>query len=268
MSLLRVPFCSFCSSIPENNSTLNPCPGFGDTVRHYFAYEVSPYVIPDDPSSGLLPRVHDGPVGEPGQGDHRIQAYNFRMCLTDHPDNRVPFPKPDGYDPYQYEILLRTLLAGSRHVFGKFDPISNRKTDTNNHGPFSTDNIGYNYDYPQADYDRRREIIAEHRTYQQGYLYFLANDPRVPEDVREHYNLWGLAKDEFVDNGHWPHQIYVREARRMVSDFVVTELHLIRQQPTMCSVGMGSYNMDSHHTQRYLAYNEEGRAYVQNEGDV
>lgn len=235
---------------------------------HFFAYEVSPYVVPDDPDSGLLPRVHDGPVGETGHGDHRIQAYNFRMCLTDHPENRVPFPKPEGYDPFQYELLLRTLQAGSRHVFGKFDPIPNRKTDTNNHGPFSTDNIGFNYDYPDADYDRRREIIEEHRTYQQGYLYFLANDPRVPEDVRRHYNRWGLAKDEFSENGHWPYQIYVREARRMVSDFVITELHLTGKKPTFRSVGMGSYNMDSHHTQRYIAYNAEGRAYVQNEGDV
>ncbi len=235
---------------------------------HYFAYEVSPYVVPDDPASGLLPRIHDQDPGEPGQGDHRVQAYNFRMCLTNQPDNRVPFPKPEGYDPLQYELLLRTLLAGSRHVFGKFDPIPNAKTDTNNHGPFSTDNIGMNYDYPEASYERRREIIREHETYQQGYLYFLANDPRVPDDVREHYNTWGLAADEFVDNGHWPHQLYVREARRMISDFVVTENHLRGLVPTPRSVGMGSYNMDSHHTQRYIAYNDQGRAYAQNEGDV
>ena len=235
---------------------------------HYFAYEVSPYVVPDDPESGLLPRIHGDDPGTPGEGDHRIQAYNFRMCLTNHPDNRVPFRKPEGYDPLQYELLLRTLLAGSRHVFGKFDPIPNAKTDTNNHGPFSTDNIGMNYDYPEASYERRREIIREHETYQQGYLYFLANDPRVPEDVRRHYNTWGLAADEFVDNGHWPHQLYVREARRMVSDFIITENHLRRRLPTPRSVGMGSYNMDSHHTQRYIAYNEEGRAYAQNEGDV
>ncbi len=235
---------------------------------HYFAHEVSPYVVPDDPSSGLLPRIHDQDPGTPGEGDHRIQAYNFRMCLTNHPENRVAFPRPEDYDPLQYELLLRTLLAGSRHVYGKFDPIPNAKTDTNNHGPFSTDNIGMNYDYPEACYERRREIIQEHRTYQQGYLYFLANDPRVPEDVREHYTTWGLAADEFVDNGHWPHQIYVREARRMVSDFVVTENHLRRRLPTPRPVGMGSYNMDSHHTQRYIAWNDEGRAYAQNEGDV
>ncbi len=240
----------------------------GGPSGHYFAYEVSPYVVPGDPESGLLPRVHGDDPGEPGEGDHRMQAYNFRMCLTNHPDNRIPFPKPEGYDPLQYELLLRTLQAGSRHVFGKFDPIPNAKTDTNNHGPFSTDNIGMNYDYPDASYERRREIIREHETYQQGYLYFLANDPRVPEDVRRHYNTWGLAADEFLDNDHWPHQMYVREARRMVSDVVVNENHLRRLVPTPRSVGMGSYNMDSHHTQRYVAYNEDGRAYAQNEGDV
>jgi hypothetical protein len=240
----------------------------GGPSGHFFAYEVSPYVVPDDPASGLLPRIHDGDPGRPGEGDHRIQAYNFRMCLTNHPENRVPHPKPEGYDPLQYELLLRTLLAGSRHVFGKFDPIPNAKTDTNNHGPFSTDNIGMNYDYPEASYERRREIIREHELYQRGYLYFLANDPRVPEDVREHFTTWGLAADEFIDNGHWPQQMYVREARRMVSDFVITENHLRRRLPTPRSVGMGSYNMDSHHTQRYVAYNEQGRAYAQNEGDV
>ncbi len=235
---------------------------------HYFAYEVSPYVVPDDPNSGLLPGISREPVGAAGQGDRRIQAYNYRMCLTRQPDNRVPFPKPSNYDPQRYELLLRTLLAGSRHVFGKFDPIPNLKTDTNNHGPISTDNIGANYDYPDADYSRRQDILKDHRDYQQGYLYFLANDCRVPEDVRAFYTDWGLAKDEFTDNGHWPYQIYVREARRMVSDFVITELHLTGKKPTARSIGMGSYNMDSHHTQRYIAYNAEGRAYVQNEGDV
>ncbi len=235
---------------------------------HQFTNKISPYVVPDDPSSGLLPRIHDGSPGEEGAGDHRIQAYNFRLCMTDVSANRVPFPKPATYDPLQYELLLRDLQAGSRHIFGKFDPAPNGKTDTNNHGSFSTDNIGMNYDYPEASYERRRAIIAEHAAYQQGYFWFLTHDPRVPEDVRAKMGQWGLAKDEFVDNGHWPHQIYVREARRMVSDFVIAEPHLRGSKPTPDSVGMGSYNMDSHHVQRYVAHDESGRAYARNEGDI
>jgi hypothetical protein len=199
-----------------------------------------------------------------GEGDHRVQAYCFRMCLTDHPENRIPFPKPEGYDPKQYELLIRIFDAGWRETFGKFDPIPNHKTDTNNHGPFSTDNIGYNYDYPEASYERRREIIQEHVTYQQGWLYFIANDPRVPEDVQEEMQRWGLPKDEFTDNGNWSHQLYIREARRMIGDFVMTENELRKKKPTPDSVGMGSYTIDSHNTQRYIT--PEG--YVQNEGDI
>ena len=235
---------------------------------HQFDAKIDPYVVPGDPASGLLPRIHDGDPGKDGEGDKRLQAYNYRMCLTQHEANRVPFPKPDGYDPRQYELLLRHLQAGSTHVFGKLDPIPNLKTDTNNHGSFSTDNIGMNYDYPEASYERRRVILAEHRTYQQGYLYFLSNDPRVPEKIRTRYATWGLASDEFKDNGNWPHQIYVREARRMVSDVVVNENHLTRKIPTPRSVGMGSYNMDSHHTQRYVARDADGKAYARNEGDI
>jgi hypothetical protein len=186
------------------------------------------------------------------------------MCLTNHPDNRIEFPKPANYDPKQYELLVRIYAAGWRETFDKFDPIPNRKTDTNNHGPFSTDNIGMNYDYPDASYERRREILAEHRDYQQGWLYFIANDPRVPKDVQQAMREWGLAKDEFIDNGGWPHQIYVREARRMIGSFVMTENQLRKKRPTPDSVGMGSYAIDSHNVQRYIT--PEG--HVQNEGDI
>ncbi len=235
--------------------------------RHHFGAltnKISPYVIENDPSSGVLPRISTTPPGEHGQGDKRLQAYCFRMCLTDHPDNLVPFPKPAGYDPKQFELLLRIFGAGWQETFDKFDPIPNRKTDVNNHGPMSTDNIGYNYDYPEASYERRREILTEHRTYQQGWLYFIANDPRVPQPVQEQMRRWGLAKDEFKDNGHWPHQIYVREARRMVGLYVMTENELLKKRPTPDSVGMGSYTIDSHNAQRYIT--PEG--YVQNEGDI
>ncbi len=235
-----------------------------NAVSHQFDYPVDPYIVPGDPSSGLLPRIHGDDPGAEGEGDHRVQAYCFRMCLTDEPANRIPFPKPGSYDPFEYELLARYLDGGWRGIWNKFDPAPNRKTDTNNHGAFSTDNIGKNYDYPEASYERRREIIREHEDYQKGLMWFLSNDPRVPEDVRERMSQWGLAADEFVDNGYWPHQIYVREARRMVSDFVMAEPHLRGLMPTPKPIGMGSYNMDSHNVQRYVDANGHAR----NEGDI
>lgn len=235
--------------------------------RHHFKVldePIDPYWTPGDPSSGLLPRISSGHPGEKGEGDHKIQAYCFRTCMSNHPDNRVPFPRPDNYDSTQYELLVRIFDAGWREWFHKFDMIPNRKTDTNNHGPFSSDNIGMNYDYPEASYERRKEIIQEHEDYQKGLLYFVANDPRVPKETQEEFQKWGLAKDEFTDNGNWPHQIYVREARRMVGKFIMTENELLQRKPTPESVGMGSYTIDSHNIQRYVT--EEG--HVHNEGDI
>ena len=235
--------------------------------RHHFMVlgkPVDPYLIPGVPSSGLLPRISPDPPGKKGKGDHRVQAYCFRVCMTNHPENRIPFPKPEGYDSTQYELLVRIFDAGWREWFDKFDDIPNRKTDTNNHGPFSSDNIGMNYDYPEASYERRREIIKEHETYQKGLLWFVANDKRVPQEIQSRMQQWGLPKDEFTDNGNWPHQIYVREARRMVGKFVMTENELLKRKPTPEPVGMGSYTIDSHNVQRYVT--EEG--HVHNEGDI
>lgn len=235
--------------------------------QHHFGglnKKVSPYRNPSDPKSGLLPKISPEPPGEYGTGDKRVQAYCYRFCATDHPDNRIPFPKPDAYDPAQYELLVRIYEAGWDQTFGKFDDAPNRKTDTNNHGPMSTDNIGMNYDYPEASYDRRNAILKEHRNYQQGWLYFIANDPRVPASARDTMNQWGLPKDEFRDNGNWPHQIYVREARRMIGHFIMTENELMKRRPTPDSVGMGSYTIDSHNVQRYVTPD----GYVQNEGDI
>ncbi|HEU0119285.1 MAG TPA: FAD-dependent oxidoreductase [Bryobacteraceae bacterium] len=235
--------------------------------RHHFGAvktPVSPYLVPGDPKSGLLPRVSAEPPGERGQADKKVQAYCFRTCLTKVPANRIPFPKPPGYDAKEYELLRRIFAAGWRETFQKFDMIPNAKTDTNNHGPFSSDNIGRNWDYPEASYARRKEIIAEHRQYQQGLLYFIANDPGVPEEVRSEMAKWGLSRDEFRDNGNWPHQIYVREARRMKGLYVMTENELLKKRPTPDSVGMGSYGIDSHNIQRYIT--PEG--HVQNEGDI
>ena len=232
--------------------------------QHWFWEDISPYVVPGDPSSGVLPKISTEDPGEYGAGDDKIQAYCFRLCMSNHPDNRVPFPKPANYDPKDYELLGRVFDTGRKDWFQKFDVIPNRKTDTNNHGPFSSDNIGMNYDYPEASYERRKEIIKEHEDYQKGLLYYVANDPRVPEDIRTKMNEWGLAKDEFVDNGNWPHQIYVREARRMIGQYVTTEHEVMGTREVKDPVGMGSYAMDSHNVQRYIK--EDG--FVQNEGDI
>ena len=235
--------------------------------RHHFGVlqtGIDPYITPGDPKSGLVARVTPVKPAAFGEADQRLQAYCFRMCLTNVPENRVPFTAPEGYDPKQYEVLARAYAAGWKETFDKFDLIPNGKTDTNNHGGFSFDNIGYNYDYPEASYARRKEIIQEHETYQKGLLYFICTDPRVPPDVRAKMNTWGLPKDEFKDNGNWSHQIYVREARRLVGTFVMTENELTKVKPTPDSVGMGSYMIDSHNTQRYVT--PEG--YVQNEGDI
>ena len=231
---------------------------------HHFKAKISPYKIENDPSSGLLPEVSAEPSGAYGSGDKRIQAYCFRMCLSNHPDNRIPFAKPAGYDPARYELYARVFASGWRETYDKFDPIPNRKTDTNNHGPFSTDYIGKNYDYPEASYERRKAIIKDHELYQKGLMYFLQNDPRVPADVRDKMQQWGLPKDEFTDNGNWPHQLYIREARRMIGEFVMTEADALGKTKVPNPVGMGSYALDSHNTQRYV----KADGYVQNEGDI
>ena len=233
-------------------------------IYHQFELDVDPWMVPGDPSTGILPRIQQKGPGAEGSGDRNIQAYCFRMCLTKVPQNRVPFPKPENYDPLQYELLARYLDMGWRKLFNKFDPIPNKKTDTNNYGAFSTDNIGMNYAYPEASYEDRAAIIQEHEEYQKGLMWFMTYDQRVPEDVREAMSQWGLAQDEFVDNGNWPHQLYIREARRMVSDFVMNENHLRQVTETPEPIGMGSYNMDSHNVQRYV----DDRGFARNEGDV
>ncbi len=234
---------------------------------HHFGvikHAISPYVTPGDPASGLVAGVSAEPPGTLGSGDKRVQAYCFRMCLTDVEANRIPITEPPGYDPKRYELLARCFQAGWNEPFHKFDPIPNSKTDTNNHGPFSFDNIGANYDYPEASYERRKAIIKDHEYYQKGLLWFTQTDPRVPEVIRVKMARWGLPKDEFKDNGGWSHQLYIREARRMVGAFVMTENELIKKKPTPDSVGMGSYTIDSHNVQRYIT----PAGTVQNEGDV
>ena len=232
--------------------------------RHHFKDKISAYRIPGDSTSGLLPEISMDRPGPNGSGDGRIQAYCFRMCMSDHPENRILFEQPAGYDANRYELMARIYAGGWRESFEKVDLIPNRKSDTNNHGPFSTDYIGKNYDYPEASYQRRAEIIREHTTYQKGLMYYLQNDPHVPADVQEEMKKWGLAKDEFIDNGGWPHQLYIREARRMIGVFVMKEADALGKTMVPKPIGMGSYALDSHNTQRFVT--SEG--YVQNEGDI
>jgi len=231
---------------------------------HHFKMNISPYKIPGDPSSGLLPRISSETPGENGSGDNKIQAYCYRLCLTQHPENKVPITRPEGYDSTQYELFARVMATGWDEFFEKYDAIPNVKTDVNNHGPFSTDNIGMNYDYPEASYERRKEILKEHITYQKGFLYFASTDPRLPEWLRTEMGSWGYSKDEFTDNGYWPYNIYVREARRMIGEYVMTENDVLIKRPVPDPAGMGSYTMDSHNIQRYVT--PEG--FVQNEGDI
>ncbi|MFM8270730.1 MAG: FAD-dependent oxidoreductase [Gemmata sp.] len=230
---------------------------------HRFTAKVDPFVKPGDPTSGLLFGV-ERELPADGAADKRLQAYCFRMCMSDVPANRVPFEKPRDYDEKLYELLFRNYEAGDLRVPMKPDRMPNGKTDTNNNYAVSTDFIGQNYAYPDASYADREKIVAAHLSYQQGLMWSLQNHKRVPERVRAQMEKWGLAKDEFTDTGHWPHQIYVREARRLVSDYVVTENDCRRKRETPMSVGMGSYNMDSHNCARYVT----PAGFVQNEGDV
>jgi hypothetical protein len=235
-----------------------------NALHHQFIKKVDPYVKPGDPSSGLVPRVHAGPPGIDGEGDTRVQAYNFRLCATDRAENRRPWPKSDNYDEKQYELLLRNFEAGDLRL--PWNPVlmPNRKTDSNNNFAFSTDDIGMNYAYPDGDYATRDRIWKEHVDYQKGLLWTLANHPRVPEKVRTHFQTWGMAKDEFTDNDNWPYQLYVREARRMISDYVMTEQNCRGLRTAEDSIGLAAYTMDSHNIQRYVT--KDGL--VLNEGDV
>ena len=236
----------------------------GHAKSHQFKVEVDPYVKKGDPASGLLPGIEKDIPGPDGAGDRKVQAYNFRMCTTDVPENRRDWEKPANYDERWFELALRNAEAGDERISWAPTPMPNRKTDTNNNFAISSDFIGQNWDYADADYATRAKIWQAHEDWQKGLFWTMANHPRVPEKVREAYRRFGLAKDEFLDHGNWPRQLYVREARRMISDYVMSEKNCRRQEVVEDSVGMGAYNMDSHHIQRFVT--KEG--FVRNEGDV
>ncbi|MEW6302382.1 MAG: FAD-dependent oxidoreductase [Verrucomicrobiota bacterium] len=241
-----------------------------ETPKHQFTVPVDPYMRPGDPSSGLLPFIQPGDGGKPGDGDKRVQAYNYRLCYTTNAANRLPLAPPPAYDAKKYELLGRYLealvAAGRKPVLGQFwNPIwmPNHKTDINNNGGFSTDFISMNWDYPEADYAKREQIAKEHENYIRGFMWFLATSPRVPENMREEMKRWGPCKDEFQDTLGWSREMYVREARRLVSDYVMTEKHCRYVEVAQDSVGLAAYNMDSHNCNRIV---KNGRA--ENEGDV
>lgn len=238
------------------------------TRNHNFAVDIPAR----DANGTLLPEISAEPRGEPGSGDKRIQAYNFRVIATKVPANRLPWPKPANYNPARYELLARYLTAMTGYMgraltmneVGLIRVIPNGKADFNNRGGFSTDYIGRNYTYPEGSYAERARLWQEHIDYQQGFYYFLANDPRVPPALQAEAREWGLAKDEFADTGHWPHQLYVREARRMVGAFVATQKDLQTDRTKPDVIGMGSYNSDSHNVQRHIS----AEGFVVNEGNV
>ena len=238
------------------------------TPLHQFVVPVSAY----ESNRQLLPEVSPNPGTPLGSADKKVQSYNFRMILSDDPGNQVPFPKPARYDPHRYELLARLLkttvekmgVAPGLHQVTLIAPIPNHKADFNNQGAFSTDYIGASWEYPNGTYAKRAAIWQAHIDYTKGFFYFLAHDPRVPRSLHDEVNHWGLAKDEFQDTNHWPHQLYIREARRMVSDFVMTQKDLQTDVAKPDPIGMGSYNSDSHNVQRFVT----SAGYAENEGDV
>lgn len=253
---------------------------YGETLNGTFPFtpapfpKISPYVVAGDPKSGLLPRVEPKPPALKGSGDHRVQAYNFRLCLTDIVDNRVPIEKPATYNPLDYELLARHIatmknvkpgprkhaaigLRGNGGDLGiNFELVPNRKTDSNCGSEFGTDMYGASYDWPEGDYATRDRLFNLHKDYTFGLLWFLGHDKRLPIEVRTEMQRWGLAKDEFADTGHFPHQLYVREARRMISDYVITEHDAKSGKHAEDGVALASYPLDSHGVTLYV--NEEG----------
>ena len=257
-------------------------------VYQFCGLPISPYVDPDDPDSGLLPGISDDPAGEPGQGDYRVQAYNFRMHLSNKP-GKVAFPRPQGYDPGRYALLARfmefdsvvswTLNYTTRRMTD--GPVQMRNGDSNNAGSFSSDYVGGGHHWPDGTYEPvnfselpeprrglpmsmrelyqlREKIFQDHVGYQLGLMYFLANDPRVPDRLQARVRKFGLDPDAFKNTGHWPHQLYVREGRRMVSDYVMTQADCEKDRIAEDSIGLGSYAMDSHFCQR-VAVVEDGQ---------
>lgn len=234
--------------------------------QHQFPDGVDPYKVPGDPGSSLLWGISPEKLAPAGSGDKKIQAYNFRLCLTNDPENRLPVIRPAYYDSTHYELLLRYLAkkpSKDLKAFLKIDLMPNHKTDINNNGPFSTDMIGMNYNYPDGDYATREVILRAHEDYTKGLLYFIGHDPRMPANLREDMLQWGYPKDEYLNTNHWSRQLYVREARRMAGAYIMTQANCQGEVVVDDGIGMGAYNMDSHNAERIVV-----NGMVKNEGDV
>ena len=282
MAAAGVSYATGRESNRQYGETLN---GAQVMPTHQFSHFVDPFVTPGDPSSGTLPGIVQRDAPPAGSGDGSVQAYCFRVCMTDDPARRVAFPKPEDYDPLDYELLRRWLNAehddynetlrpagdggADRPWLRKVDRLADpHKTDTNNHGPMSSDYIGMNHAWPEATYSQRENIFQAHVRYQQGLYWTLANDPAIPDRYREVYGKFGLASDEFASTAHWPAQLYIREARRLVGDYVVTEHDCMGHASCNDPVALGAYAMDSHNCNRVIRADESGRVRVLNEGDV
>jgi len=251
----------------ESNST------YGETYngvqlmdKHQFPDGVDPYKIPGKKESGLVWGISNEKLAPNGTGDKKIQTYNIRVCFTNNPSNRITITKPDDYRPERYELLLRVLAKKPVKNIGGFTsiaPMPNNKTDINNNGAFSTDMIGENWDYPEADYNKRKEIKKAHDDYVKGFFYFIGHDPRMPSYLRNEMLQWGYPKDEYMDNKNWTPQMYVRETRRMIGEYVMTQLNCEGKDVVKDGIGLAAYTMDSHNCQRLVV-----NGMVKNEGDV
>lgn len=238
------------------------------TKHHNFAWPISAY----DAHHKLLPEIQPGPLGAPGSGDKLVQSYNFRLILTDDPKNRLPFPRPEGYAPWRFALLQRYIDSFPAHRGRPAQlsdlflivPIPHHKGDFNNNGPFSTDYIGHSARYPEANYAERAQIWQDHLLYTKSLFYYLSTEPAVPATLRAELHRWGLPKDEFSDTQHWPRQLYIREGRRMIGAYVMRQSDLQTERTKADSIGMGSYNSDSHNVERVAL--SDGS--VQNEGNV
>ena len=255
----------------EDNSVYGETYNGSQLMRnHQFNDGIDPFVEPGNPDSGLLWGISDWKLKPDGTGDNYVQAYNYRICLTDDPDNMIPIERPERYDPKKYELLVRVFEADPNPVLTNYfiwSRMPNHKTDINNRGPFSTDMIGMNHAYPEATWEEREKILQDHIDYTLGLFYFYMTDPRVPAVLQNEVKRWGLPKDEYVNNGHWTHQIYVREARRLIGEYVATQADCQGKTKVTDGIGYAAYGMDSHNCER-LVIEKDGKLMVKNEGNV